>query len=785
MSSTLPTTPEFAAAWLDLPSAAPAVCWFVCDFSLNNACDLQLQVSADERYELYLNGVQLGFGPERGDARLWYYETLKVTAVPGEHQLTARVWALGEMAPTAQMSVRPGFALCALGLTPNVLNTGVAPWRVQVAEGYSWEFGSAEHEHFPWFTGPNCVLHGGQLEPQPEGNWIVPTVAPGGGFDFNYHPRAMVPAALPARLDQPRCCGTVRHVAAEGRDAAVLATNHLASEADHWQELVQASTPLKVPPYTRRRVLLDIGTYVCAFPQLVTSGGRGSSLRLRWDESLYQDQTSICKGQRDAVEGKYTRGPAGDTFLPGGGPRENFAPLWWRCGRFLQVEVETTAEPLQIDVLALRETRYPLEQEGHFHTDEPRWQGLFDLGRRALQMCSHEVYMDCPYYEQLMYVGDTRLQVLVTHALTRDDALPRKALQQFNSSRGPDGLTQSRYPCRALQVIPPFSLWWIGMLHDYALWRGDAPFVKSLLPGMRAILDAYVACVDPISGLLRAPKGWNFVDWPRDAGWADGVPRPTEPTAVRGGGTERAVYNWHLVGALRWASELEAWLDEPELAARWQRLAAGLAERTDAAFWNQQRGLYAEAAGTEHFNEHAQALALLSGFLPQERVAALAASGPFGQEDMAPATIYFSHYVLESLRLLGQGDGIAQRMEYWFGLQEQGFSTTPESPEPPRSDCHAWGAHPLYHAYTSILGARPASFGFQTVEIRPLPGPLKKIQAALPHPDGFIEADLHFEGEAMKGQITLPGEVCGRLHWAGKWFDLWPGRQRVNAGGND
>src|SRR6201995_5293651 len=79
-------------------------------------------------------------------------------------------------------------------------------------------------------------------------------------------------------------------------------------------------------------------------------------------------------------------------------------------------------------------------------------------------MCSHETYMDCPYYEQLMYVGDTRLQVLTTFATSRDDRLPRKALEVFDFSRaaGPNGPTfpppsppsrEARLPRKALEVF--------------------------------------------------------------------------------------------------------------------------------------------------------------------------------------------------------------------------------------------------------------------------------------------------------------------------------------------
>jgi len=48
-------------------------------------------------------------------------------------------------------------------------------------------------------------------------------------------------------------------------------------------------------------------------------------------------------------------------------------------------------------------------------------------GQQALR--SHaETYMDCPYYEQLQFIMDTRLQMLFTYAVSRDARLAKKAL---------------------------------------------------------------------------------------------------------------------------------------------------------------------------------------------------------------------------------------------------------------------------------------------------------------------------------------------------------------------
>jgi alpha-L-rhamnosidase len=45
--------------------------------------------------------------------------------------------------------------------------------------------------------------------------------------------------------------------------------------------------------------------------------------------------------------------------------------------------------------------------------------------------------MDTPYWEQLQYVGDTRIQALISYAVTGDDRLAKQALKAFDDSRIP------------------------------------------------------------------------------------------------------------------------------------------------------------------------------------------------------------------------------------------------------------------------------------------------------------------------------------------------------------
>ena len=140
-------------------------------------------------------------------------------------------------------------------------------------------------------------------------------------------------------------------------------------------------------------------------------------------------------------------------------------------------------------------------------------------------------------------------------------------------------------------------------------------------------------------------------------------------------------------------------------------------------------------------------------------------------------TIYFTHYLFEAYRILGEIDVLYKRLDLWYGLRAQGFKTTIESPEPSRSDCHAWGAHPVFHFYASVLGIRPKSFGFNEVVIQPQLGSLEWAKGKMVHPNGFVEVDIH----GPKATITLPVGVTGTLIWKGSEHPLHSGSQIFNS----
>ncbi len=108
-----------------------------------------------------------------------------------------------------------------------------------------------------------------------------------------------------------------------------------------------------------------------------------------------------------------------------------------------------------------------------------------------------------------------------------------------------------------------------------------------------------------------------------------------------------------------------------------------------------------------------------------------------------------------------------------------GLKTVLEQPEPSRSDCHAWGAHPLYHAYASFLGARPSEPGFARIRIAPQPGRFRLLRGRMPDAGaGWIASDLSFVS-GMSGSIDLPDGLEGELVWQGQTVPLKPGHNAL------
>ena len=275
-----------------------------------------------------------------------------------------------------------------------------------------------------------------------------------------------------------------------------------------------------------------------------------------------------------------------DTFIADGQSRE-FAPLWWRTFRYLEIEVKTPAEPLTLRALRLHESGYPFAQVASFVSSDAELNRIWEIGWRTMRVDSHETFMDSSYWEQLQYTGDTRLEMLITYAVSGDARLARQAIDAFAESDVDGGLVQGAYPSRLPNVIATFSFAWVGMLADWALEQPDTLIIVRHLPRMRRVLTWFEPLLNQ-QGLLGKNPQWNFIDWSGQE-WDD---RDTFPSWGSQNGSCLMTAMW--VGALRQGAALERAHGDAARAAEF----AAKADRARTAIrehcWVAEKGLFAD-----------------------------------------------------------------------------------------------------------------------------------------------------------------------------------------------
>ena len=733
---------------------------------------LRFDVSADERFILFLDGREIARGPHRGMPSRWFYQSYEAELSPGEHVLEAIVWQIGAHAPLAQLSWRGGFVLKAEGDYDVRLTTGKADWRVaelfstrMTGQGKSsaWGVGSesrSEGISFYGETPADSAYRPAVIVRKPVTNTEV---------GLRLEGWLLFPTALPDQMRERRTPGAFKAVRGEAFEPR---TPFAAGDADaplvgRLNALLTEGRRVTLPPQTSVRAVWDLGNYYCAYPELKTSGGKGSEIHWRWCESLLDGKGR--KGDRAAFVGKTAVNPFGDVFVCDGRAEAFFTTPWWRCGRWCQLEIRTGDEPLELTGLSLVETRYPTAPEAYFRCDDATIADVVRICTRGLQMCSHEMFFDCPYYEQQMYPGDSRVQYLTTAAVHADARLVRQAITLYDEARRPNGFIPMNWPSRMTQESCTYTACWVDMFGDYLMWREDRDWLKARLPGLRHALDGLASGLNA-DGLVGALPGWSFTDYTLP--WPNGLP----PFGRKDGLS--AIMSLQYLYALRNAVAVEREFGERHFAACYDERADRLAERIRGRFWSAARGMIADTSDGDSFSEQTQCFAILSGALTPEQSDA-AFRGLVEAKDLTPVTVYFSHYLFDTYFRYGRADLFFSRLDLWRRYVALNMSTLQEMPESPtddpRSDCHAWGAHPLYHLQAHVAGVKPASAHFRTVRIAPQPGPLGFIQSGTPTPRGLVEQDLRFADGKVEGTVRLPDGLSGEFVWAGRSTPLKAG----------
>jgi len=729
----------------------------------------KIHLSADNRYRLYINGVYILSGPSSSDILNYRYETIDIAKYlkTGKNTIAAEVVNFGEYRKVSTMTFQTAFIL--QGDETNVVDVNTSrksDWKVIRDFGFeSIPFVSDSLRGY-YAAGPGEkrieARHPKNWKKTnfDDSNWLNPKSATvefavGKGFLFGstWH---LVPRTIPFLEESKQQFGRI------ARSKGMLVND----------DFIKGRGPLTIPPNLKVSILIDQEHHTIGHPEMIYSKGKNSEIKITYSEAMYDENWK--KGNRNDVTDKRILGYY-DIIQPDGTIQNFFKPFGQKTYRYIQLDIKTKDEALVIDDYYGVYTAYPFKENAKFETGIPILDQIWDASWLTLRNSSVEGFID-PYYEQLQYIGDTRIEALVSITVDGDDRLMRKAIEMFDNSRLPNGLTQSRYPSYIVQIIPTYSLIWIEMLYDYHMYKNDDEFVKRFIPGMKTVLEWWMNKVDE-TGMPTDMEWWNFTDW--STGFHNGIPDGADDGYS-------ASIALQTVYALQNAVTIFKDFKMDHEADLYDALQKKIIKSVLDNCYDSKKGLIAETPNKNNYSQHTNIMAILTNaFLATpagrpERNQKNLMQKILDDKSLIQTTIYYKFYLFNALQKAGLGDMYLDLLKNWTNQLDLGLTTFAETDIDPRSECHAWSASPNFHFLTLVAGIQPKSKNFKEIIIAPNMGELKYIDAKMPHPNGFIELKLERDGKRIKGNVTLPEGSKGVFSWHEKRIDLKEGNQSID-----
>jgi len=720
-----------------------------------------LRISADSRYRAYLNGTLVSRGPARGTPDFYHYETVDLTGwlAEGDNVLAVEVrWYGRAFEPRAEAHLAPGlWAMLGSDDAPGAVVTDET-WRVCRSAAHRLHAIPRNHLVTNWYhvIDPSEYTDCSLLPADwtrvgfddfgwPTAISLVPAIGRYQAKSYFFVGHELIPREIPSLEESPMPPGIVQQAGSiqPVREPAVAREiqGSLSPSTLTWPDMTQ---PLHLPGAGTQYLIINAGQLVTGYPRLTLTAPAGTLVEFRYAEALSREcNKTVRDDPAGTVEGYHDLFTCrqGETVLE---------PFVWRTYRFLRIAVHHPDGPVTLDRFESIFTAYPFRDVATFASSDPRHRALWDVSWRTARACAHETYEDCPYYEQIQYVLDTKLQSLVSFLVAGDFRLARQALRQFAASQRVDGMISCRAPAVSWEpsIIPNLALTWIEYLEDWHRYSGDTSLVRELwrcLEGILAWFDQFAQ-----DGVLQDVPYWVFTDWTL----------PSEGRHICGSTGE---LNLRWIGALQSASRLAGAIDRLDLARNFDRRLQQVIPAVTAQYWSGREQVFLDETDGTLVAEHASVLAVLYGLVDEasgrqllDRLAQ--------RTDLARMSIAHSYYAFRAAETVGRYARTWQeRLGNWTDQLALHATTWFETPEPARSDCHGWGSWIMADLLTAVLGIQPACPGFAEVRIAPALCDLAWARGTLPTVHGEIAVAYRREGRLLHAEISLPDGVTGEF----------------------
>ncbi len=728
-----------------------------------------LFLTADQSYQLYINGRYVCRGPARGFQGSWPYDEVDV-----------RPWLRRGRNVMAIRAHNPGFSNFQY-LTQGFAGLIVAArWgRTILVTDQTWKCrrqSGIRRDTVPVSLQLFCQEHADLRVEDPtwmsldyeDASWTGPVIEhPWGGMPWPSLEARGMPLLEEREIAPVACLGESR-----GRCAADYLETRDVTRIRFEEGLAHKvaripSGALRVPATGRgrfRSYLLDFGKTVVGSVGFEISGARGGEIL----DTLHGETVNAETLAVDFEPGKWCKMAFGNRLVCQEGKQAY--TFYHALGfRYMVVTLRDSAVPLVIRPF-LRTAIYPLERRGEFQSADAVLRDIWEACAWTQRVCSLDAYVDTPWREQTQWWGDARAQARNTFFYSGDTRLFRRGIRQIASQTTPDGLTYGHAPTMAHScILPDFTLVWMLTLWDYYWQTGSVEPFRAHEATLRGALDYFKRHTDPRAGLVGYDKRyWLFLDW-ADL-FKEGYP---------------AMYNLWLLLALERMAGLARRAGKRRDAAEWTAWAGRLRKALARLIGRDglvRDGLRWDGTLVRTTSLHAQTLAILTGLQPEgdaRRIQKLLSFVRQGRLTEHSPSAYWITYVFEALAAAGHGGEVVRFIrDKWAPMAAHGTTWEIFDPAPGDSSfSHAWSAHPLHHLMQILGGVTQTAPAWREVAYRPvLLGDACAV--TIPTPQGDIRSSWERKAGTVHATLRLPEGVTARIFLPGE-------RPRILRGGQD
>lgn len=671
--------------------------------------DARCRVTADGRYVLWVNGLELGRGPARSEPAHLTYDEYALPLRRGDNAIAILARHYGRPVPW---------------WIP-------APFVGQLGHGgvlFESTVGIASDDAWRVARAPYVVAEGEiPSDGPPDAEVIEPAAFPVGWIDAGFDDAGWARA-------------TVLH-------PTTLGVTDPSPPTDPFGPL----EPRPIPPLGARAFELGAADVLRA-GETVVFDARGITTATIVVSSASAGALELTCGEDLTPDGAVVAEPRDWRMtVLGPGSVESFEPVGFR---YLAVRARD-ADARDVRLTAV-ERIFPREPGARFRCSDPTLDAIWEAGVRTLDLCTTDSYLDCPGREQRAWLGDAYLHTSLRLVVDADTSMCKRMLRLHARGARADGflpaVAAGDYGMRAT-TLPDHSLLWVLALGRYHAYTADADLVAELLPTAARILDAFERWRGP-DDLIEHLPGWVFVDWAQ----------------LERGRTFAPVDAFLAMALDAHAVLCEAVGDDG--SARRSRARADRTRAAFEAFWDPARAAYTDTIGGRRISQQTNALAIACDAAPAERWDAILARildparirrtrtpgdpGTFAErigaqylppdgfdddEHVVEAQPFFCHFLHQALARAGRYGDILDSIMRWAPILERGdgcFGEYWDHTPGLGSRCHAWAATPTFDLTTHILGVRPVEPGAFVIE--PHLGRLAWAEGMIPTPEGWLPA---------------------------------------------